>query len=75
LLAEAEHDGWMEHKIRNGWVYCEKRDGAKKINPTLLPYKDLSKQDKDRNSVRYYQDILKKAKYKIVSSLNVEKND
>ena len=77
LLAEAEHDGWMEHKIRNGWVYGEKRDDAKKINPALLPYKDLSEQDKDkdRNSVRYYQDILKEAKYKIVSSLNVEKND
>ena len=77
LLAEAEYDGWMEHKIRNGWVYREKREDAKKINPTLLPYKDLSKQDKDkdRNSVHYYQDILKEAKYKIVSSLNVEKND
>ena len=77
LLAEAEHDGRMEHKIRNGWVYGEKRDDAKKIDPALLPYKDLSEQDKDkdRNSVRYYQDILKEAKYKIVSSLNVEKND
>ena len=72
LLAQAEHDGWVEQKMRNGWVYGEPRDDTKKLHPSLVLYKFLSDEDKkkDRNSVLSYPDIIKKAKYKIVTSLN-----
>ena len=68
LLAEAEHNGWMEQKRRNGWVYGEQRDDKKKIHNTLIPYKELREEDKekDRNSVRRYPGIVKIAGYKIV---------
>ena len=68
LLAEAEHKGWMEQKRRNGWDYGEQRDDKKKIHNTLIPYKELREEDKekDRNAVRSYTEIVKIADYKII---------
>jgi hypothetical protein len=71
ILAEAEHNDWMEFKIKNGWTYGEPRDDSKKIHDCMKPYHELCEKnkEKDRNAVRHYQDILKEAKYKIVASL------
>jgi hypothetical protein len=71
ILAEAEHNDWMAHKIKNGWVFGEPRDDSNKVHDCLRAYAELSNKDKekDRNSVRRYPDILKEADYKIVSSL------
>ena len=68
LLAEAEHKGWMEQKLRNGWVYGAQRDDKRKIHDTLIPYKELREEDKerDRNAVRNYPGIVKIAGCKIV---------
>jgi hypothetical protein len=70
LLAEAEHDGWMDHKLRNGWTLHEHRDDGLKRHPALRPYQQLSDQDKekDRNSVRTYPDVLRTAGYRIIES-------
>ena len=67
-LAEAEHDGWMEHQIRNGWHYNEKRDDFLKQHPALLPYANLSETDKkkDKNSVRKFPDMVRLAGYQII---------
>ncbi len=67
LLAEAEHDGWMETKIANGWRLDEKRDDRKKRHPSLIPFNDLREDDKvkDRNAVRHYPDIIKRAEFLI----------
>jgi hypothetical protein len=72
LLADAEHNDWMDHKMKNGWKYHEVRDDSKRVHDCLKPYLMLSEnnKEKDRNAVRHYPDILKEAKYKIVSSLN-----
>lgn len=63
ILAQAEHDGWMETKKQNGWVYGEKRDDENKIHPSLIPYRQLSEEDKekDRNAVRRYSKITEQA--------------
>lgn len=68
-LAEAEHNGWMEHRRDNGWQYAEKRDDAARRHPAMLPYDQLTEADKgkDRNQVRNYPSILAKAGYKIVT--------
>ncbi len=70
VLAEAEHDGWMNQKFNNGWSYGGTRNDAKKIHNLLIPYKELTEKDKgkDRNSVRSYPEIVKMAGYKIVHS-------
>ena len=68
LLAEAEHNGWMEHKLRNGWIYGEKREEPRKVHDCLRPYRELSeRKNKDRNSVGKFPEIIKEAKFKIMS--------
>ena len=68
LLAEAEHNGWMEQKFLDGWEYGTTRDDDHKIHDALISYGNLSEEnkDKDRNAVQNYPEIVNLAKYKIV---------
>jgi hypothetical protein len=70
LLAECEHDGWMEQKYRDGWSHSLVRDDEAKRHPSLVQYANLSEDDreKDRDSVRHYADIVEMAGYKIVAA-------
>ena len=70
LLAECEHDGWMEQMYRDGWSHGLVKDGEARKHPCLVQYANLSEQDKekDRNSVRHYPDIVERAGYKIVET-------
>jgi len=70
LLAECEHDGWMEQKYRDGWSHGLVRDDDAKKHPCLVQYANLSEEDKekDRNAVRHYPDIVELAGYKIVAA-------
>jgi hypothetical protein len=75
-LAEAEHDGWMTTRRRNGW--CETNikpsDLQKRINAEeriqhlLIPFDKLDddQKRKDRDSVRHYVEIVAKTRYCIV---------
>jgi hypothetical protein len=67
-LAEAEHDGWMEHRAKNGWRYGEIRDDPRKRHPDMRPYAELpeGEKGKDRNSVRHYPEFVTGAQYRIV---------
>jgi hypothetical protein len=71
LLAEAEHNGWMDHKLSHGWLYGSIRNDAKKIHPALKPYEQLSQKDKekDRHAVQAFPSIVVLAGYKIASVL------
>lgn len=70
LLAEVEHDGWMEQKYRDGWVHGTTRDDAAKIHPCLVRYALLGERDKDkdRNAVRRYPDVVTLSGHKIVEA-------
>jgi hypothetical protein len=67
-LAEAEHDGWVEQRLKNGWRYGEPRDDERKIHPLLVPYASLHEKEKkkDRNSVGHFPDMVAMAGYRIV---------
>ncbi|MBF0549535.1 MAG: AAA family ATPase [Deltaproteobacteria bacterium] len=67
LLAEEEHDLWMEHKQLQGWRYGKKRNNAEKIHNCLVPYRNLEEPDreKDRDQVRAFPKIAEKAGFKI----------
>jgi RyR domain len=56
LLAEAEHDGWMAQRAKNGWTYGTPRDDARKLHPLMKPYPDLpeAEKEKDRAAVPRY---------------------
>jgi hypothetical protein len=68
VLAAAEHDGWMDYKVRNGWRKGKERSDEKRIHPALAPYETLDDKDreKDRNAVRHFPDMVEFAKFKIV---------
>lgn len=59
-LAEAEHDGWVHDRLQRGWQYGPTRDDAHKIHPSLVPFAELSEQDreKDRTNVRGYPELI-----------------
>lgn len=48
-LAMAEHERWCKDRIADGWVYGEKRDNEKKIHPSLVPWEQLSEEDKQKD--------------------------
>lgn len=71
VLAEAEHDGWMDWHFDNGWTQAppgEKRDDFRLIHDRLVPYSDLPihEQKKDQDSVCHYPSIAELAGLRIV---------
>lgn len=68
LLANAEHQGWMQWHFDNGWSYHPKRDNNQKRHDLLKPFTGLKEADKtkDREQVRHYPDFAERAGYKIV---------
>jgi len=71
LFAEAEHDGWMEYKLLNGWTYGPEKNEKLRTHRLLVPYSALPEPEKrkDREGVGQYQAILDIINYKIVTSL------
>ncbi|MFM7057754.1 MAG: RyR domain-containing protein [Planctomycetota bacterium] len=41
LLAEAEHRGWMEARLRHGWVAAEQVNRERKESHLLVPFADF----------------------------------
>lgn len=67
-LAEAEHDGWMETRLANGWVPGKNRSNDDLVHNLLVPYEKLSReaQLKDHENVGRYPEIVAKAGFRIV---------
>ena len=38
---DAQHNAWMEDKIKDGWVYGETKDAEKKTHPCIVPFEQL----------------------------------
>ena len=71
MLAEAEHHGWMEWHLDQGWMFAPgKKDEKKRTHPCLVPYLQLSDVDrnKDRNAIRHYLEFVERAGMKIIHS-------
>jgi len=46
-IAENVHENWALGRIRDGWVYGPLRSDAEKTTPCLVPYAQLSEDEKD----------------------------
>jgi len=46
LLAKNVHEVYVQGRLAEGWRYGPRRDDAKKQNPTLIPYEELSESEK-----------------------------
>jgi len=67
-MAKMEHDDWMEERIKDGWKYAHgPKDIENKKSPSLVPWEELSKEDKekDRSPVRKMPAFLAKAGFQI----------
>ena len=46
-LARNTHDVWARQRIADGWRHGERRDDAKKLHPSLVPYEELPESEKE----------------------------
>ena len=78
LLAEGEHDGWVEARVKNGWRLGPKKNIDRREHNLLVPYTQFqehlndekeveSQKEKDRDSVRNYVEIIKLTDLRITS--------
>ncbi len=68
LLAEEEHNLWMEEKLKEGWRYAKVKCVDKLEHDCLLPFDQLEEKQKakDRDAVKNFPRIAKMAGFKIV---------
>jgi hypothetical protein len=69
MMAEEEHNGWMNTRLSNGWQFGSPRNDEDKIHDALIPYADLDQptKDKDISAVNAYKDILALVNYTITN--------
>ena len=67
MIAENVHDVWAVGRIAEGWIYGEEKDVQKKTTPLLIPYDELSDNEKDydRNTALETLKLIIKLGYKI----------
>lgn len=46
---EQSHAGWMAQKLVDGWVYGPKKDPEAKQHPCLVPYSELTPEQKAKD--------------------------
>ena len=51
-IAENVHEVWAASRVAEGWTYGPTRDDVRKQTPCLVPYADLTEEEKayDRNT-------------------------
>jgi hypothetical protein len=45
------HQSWMDAYVKMGWTFGEKYDPGAKKHPDMVPYDELGKLEKDKDSV------------------------
>ncbi|MBQ9486206.1 MAG: hypothetical protein IJU91_00170 [Selenomonadaceae bacterium] len=67
LLAENVHENWSKQKIAQGWQFGENLDDKLKTTPLLVPYADLTDDDKfyDRQTAMQTLKTILKLGFKI----------
>lgn len=63
IMAEAEHGRWNAERLAAGWRWGRVRDVANRINPALVPWRELPDEIKvyDRKAVKELPAVLKEA--------------
>ena len=66
-MARNVHDVWAQGRIAEGWTYGEQRDDKRKTHPCLVPYEELSEEEKsyDRNTAIETLKLILKLGFKI----------
>lgn len=66
-IAENVHENWSASRIAAGWIYGKMRDDEKKTTPCLVPYQELTEDEKeyDRNTAMETLKLIVSLGYKI----------
>jgi hypothetical protein len=49
MTPEQSHESWMKEKVDNGWVYGEVKDPIAKTHPCIVPYNELSLEQRTKD--------------------------
>ena len=71
VMAKNVHEVWAETRIKQGWKYGEQRNDELKTHPCLVPYEELSEEEKeyDRNTSVETLKLILKLGFNIYKSL------
>ncbi|HLL74620.1 MAG TPA: RyR domain-containing protein, partial [Pyrinomonadaceae bacterium] len=47
LLARNTHENWARRRVREDWRYGPRRDDARREHPGIVPYDELSEEEKE----------------------------
>lgn len=66
-LAKNTHESWAKQRISDGWKYGPNRNDDKKEHPCLIPYEELSEEEKEYDRITSTETIklIIKLGYKI----------
>lgn len=66
-MSKNVHEVWAETRIKQGWKYGEQRNDELKTHPCLIPYEELSEEEReyDRNTSIGTLKLIMKLGFKI----------
>ena len=66
-MSKNVHEVWAQTRIAQGWTYDAERNDAQKKHPCLVPYEELSEEEKtyDRNTSMETIKLILKLGFKI----------
>jgi len=68
VTSEQMHENWMRFKLADGWIYGLAKDESQKMHPNLVPYKDLSNVEKNKDGMHLEAQKFVAALYKMLKS-------
>ena len=66
-MSKNVHEVWAQTRLSQGWIYGAERNDADKKHPCLVPYEELSEDEKtyDRNTALETLKLIMKLGFKI----------
>lgn len=66
-ISKNVHEVWSKNRMEQGWTYGEQRNEEKRETPCLVPYEELSEEEKDydRNTSQETLKLILKLGFKI----------
>lgn len=49
--SEELHKSWVDFKVKDGWVYGDVKDSDKKTHPCIVPYSELSEDQRIKDRI------------------------
>lgn len=48
---DAQHNSWLDEKVKDGWVYGEVKDAEAKTHPCIVPFEQLPEFQKKKDAL------------------------